>query len=96
MKILNELGGIPLSEADLIRRAMSKKKTRDVAKWREYFIEGAGQKGKLSRARADEVFTQLYEKAAHTFNKSHFLACAKVAYQVAWLQTYYPDEYSQA
>jgi DNA polymerase-3 subunit alpha len=95
MKIASELGGFTLSEADLLRRAMGKKKLREMAEQREKFVEGAVKK-KGRRAKAEKIFDQMIKFAEYGFNKSHSAAYAVIAYQTAYLKAHFPLEFMAA
>lgn len=95
MKIVSSLGGFSLGQADLVRRAMGKKKPEVLAAMREQFIEGAIDKG-ISRQTAVEIFDLLEYFAGYGFNKSHSAAYALVVYQTAYFKTNFPQEYMAA
>ena len=92
MRIAVELGGLSLGQADLLRRAMSKKDPDLLEKHRAEFVQGAKKKG-LDSAQAEALFDLLAEFASYGFNKSHSAAYALVAYQTAWLKARYPGEF---
>lgn len=87
--------GYSLGGADLLRRAMGKKKPEEMAKQRTMFVEGAAQKG-IDQAKANEIFDYMEKFAGYGFNKSHAAAYALVAYQTAWLKYHYPAEFMAA
>lgn len=95
MKIASEFAGFTLGEADILRRAMGKKKPEVMLEQREKFIEGAIKKGH-SRERAEELFDLIEYFAGYGFNKSHSAAYALVSYQTAYLKAHYPAEYLAA
>nr|MBX2861415.1 DNA polymerase III subunit alpha [Vampirovibrio sp.] len=95
MQIAQVLGGYSLGQADLLRRAMGKKKAEVMAKERDGFIKGATDNG-VSDTLANELFDTMSEFAAYCFNRSHSAAYAMVAYQTAFLKTHYPVEYLSA
>ena len=95
MQIVHELGGIPLRAAYSLIKAISKKKQKDIDKVRPTFVEGAGEKG-LSRQGAEELFELILKFAGYGFNKSHSTGYAIVAYQTAYLKTYFPLQYMAA
>jgi DNA polymerase-3 subunit alpha len=95
MLVLNELGGIPLRQAYTIIKAISKKKEKVINAARTDFIEGAGQKG-VSGKQANELFDLILKFAGYGFNKSHSTGYAIVAYQTAYLKTYFPIQYMAA
>jgi DNA polymerase-3 subunit alpha len=95
MQIVHGLGGIPLRAAYSLIKAISKKKTKEIEKNREKFIEGAQKQG-LGKAQAEELFEMILKFAGYGFNKSHSTGYAIVAYQTAWLKTYFPNQYMAA
>ena len=95
MRILNLLGGINLADAYSCIKAISKKKLEIIAKFREAFIQGAGEKG-LEKKKAEELFSQIEKFAGYGFNKSHSTAYALIAYQTAYLKAHYPVEFMAA
>ena len=95
MKIAQDLAGYSLGEADLLRRAMGKKKIKEMEKHREIFIEGAG-KNDFSRKNANDLFDQMVLFAEYCFNKSHSTAYGFVTFQTAYLKANYPVEYMAA
>ncbi|MDD4721491.1 MAG: DNA polymerase III subunit alpha [Acidaminococcaceae bacterium] len=96
MQITSVLGGFSLGEADILRRAMGKKKAKELDSMREKFIAGAKTHHNIDRALAEEVFALLQHFAGYGFNKSHSAAYALVAYQTAYLKANYPVEYMAA
>ena len=95
MQIANRLAGYSLGEADLLRRAMGKKKHEEMAQQRERFIEGAVQRGYPPR-KIEKIFDLMAQFAGYGFNKSHSAAYALLAYQTAYLKTRYPVEFMAA
>ncbi len=95
MQIVRNLAGYSYARADLVRRAMSKKKTDVMEREREIFLAGAQQKG-ISKGVANKIFDQMIDFTKYAFNKSHATCYAKVAYQTAYLKTHYPKEYLAA
>ncbi|MEL6903446.1 MAG: DNA polymerase III subunit alpha, partial [Cyanobacteria bacterium J06606_4] len=95
MKIAQDLAGYSLGEADLLRRAMGKKKIKEMEKHREIFIEGAG-KNDFPRKNANDLFDQMVLFAEYCFNKSHSTAYGFVTFQTAYLKANYPVEYMAA
>lgn len=95
MRIASDLAGFTLGQADLLRRAMGKKKPEIIAAQKENFIKGALEKGISARV-ADEIFDLMAYFAGYGFNKSHSAAYALVAYQTAFLKAHYPVEYMAA
>ncbi len=95
MQICHELGGIPLRAAYTLIKAISKKKESVINAQRPVFIEGAAAKG-LDRRKAEELFDLILKFAGYGFNKSHSTGYAIVAYQTAYLKTYFPNQYMAA
>jgi DNA polymerase-3 subunit alpha len=89
------LAGYSLGGADLLRRAMGKKKPEEMAQQRAVFLKGATERG-VEEARANHIFDQMETFAGYGFNKSHAAAYALIAYQTAWLKTHYPEAYMAA
>ncbi len=95
MKIAQDLAGYSLGEADLLRRAMGKKKVSEMKKHRDIFIDGAVGRGVKSQI-AEELFDQMVLFAEYCFNKSHSTAYGAVTYQTAYLKAHYPVAYMAA
>ncbi len=95
MKIAQDLAGYSFGEADLLRRAMGKKKISEMEKHREIFIEGAS-KNDFPRKPANDLFDQMVLFAEYCFNKSHSTAYGFVTFQTAYLKANYPVEYMAA
>ncbi len=95
MQIANRLAGYSLGEADLLRRAMGKKKHEEMAQQRERFIEGAVQRG-YPQKKIEKIFDLMAQFAGYGFNKSHSAAYALLAYHTAYLKTRYPVEFMAA
>ncbi len=107
MQIFRELAGYSLGRADIVRRAMSKKKHDVMEREREIFIngmtdengvvvvEGCLRRG-VDRAAAESIFSEMESFASYAFNKSHAAAYAALSYKTAWLKCYYPREYMAA
>ena len=95
MQIAQAVGGYSLGKADLLRRAMGKKKPEEMAKHREAFIEGALEKG-VAQPIASEMFSLMEKFAEYGFNKSHAAAYALVAYQTAYLRCHWFKEFMAA
>jgi DNA polymerase-3 subunit alpha len=91
MQIAQALAGYSLGGADLLRRAMGKKKPEEMAKQKGTFVEGAKQKG-VNEEEATKIFELLEYFAGYGFNKSHSAAYALITYQTAWLKAHYPVE----
>ncbi|MEL6152580.1 MAG: DNA polymerase III subunit alpha, partial [Bacteroidota bacterium] len=87
------LAGYSLGAADLLRRAMGKKKVEEMARQREVFIKGAKDKHNIDEAKAVEVFEVMEKFAQYGFNRSHSAAYSVLAYQTAYLKAHYPAEY---
>ena len=92
MQIAQVLAGYTLGGADLLRRAMGKKKPEEMAKQREIFVTGAVERG-VAKALASHIFDLMEKFAGYGFNKSHSVAYALLAYQTAWLKTHFPAEF---
>ena len=92
MKVAQDLAGYSLGEADLLRRAMGKKKPEEMQKHRGVFIDGAAKNG-IPKKLAENLFEQMLKFAEYCFNKSHSTAYAYVTYQTAYLKANYPVEY---
>ncbi|MEZ4574959.1 MAG: DNA polymerase III subunit alpha [Vampirovibrionales bacterium] len=95
MQVAQTLGGYTLGQADLLRRAMGKKKQEEMDKQRDMFVSGC-LKGNLGEDKANKLFDTMAEFAAYCFNRSHSAAYAFVAYQTAYLKAHYPVEYLSA
>ena len=95
MRILNRLGGIPLSSAYTCIKAISKKKLAMIAKFYEDFLEGAQSQG-LPKKKAEELFSMIEKFAGYGFNKSHSTAYALIAYMTAYLKAHYSVEFMAA
>jgi len=95
MQIAQVIGGYSLGGADLLRRAMGKKKVEEMAQQRAIFVEGA-VRGGMAEADAVTLFGLMEKFAGYGFNKSHAAAYALIAYQTAWLKTHYPAEFMAA
>ena len=95
MRICNRLGDIPLREAYGLIKAISKKKVRTITKERERFVAGCMDKGLTSR-QAKQIFELIERFAGYGFNKSHSTRYAFIAYQTAYMKTYWPVEYMAA
>lgn len=95
MQAAQVIGGYSLGGADLLRRAMGKKKPEEMVKHREIFAKGAEEKN-IPRQKADEIFDYMEKFAGYGFNKSHAAAYALISYQTAWLKAHYPAEFMAA
>ncbi len=96
MQAAQILAGYSLGGADLLRRAMGKKKPEEMAAQRATFIEGAGRINGISENQASLIFDQIDKFAGYGFNKSHAAAYALIAYQTAWLKANHPVEFFAA
>ncbi|WP_297445837.1 DNA polymerase III subunit alpha [Acidiferrobacter sp.] len=92
MQIAQVLAGYSLGKADLLRRAMGKKKPEEMAKQREGFVEGARERGCDPRL-ATAIFNLIEKFAGYGFNRSHSAAYALLSYQTAWLKAHHPAEF---
>ncbi|HNH35630.1 MAG TPA: DNA polymerase III subunit alpha [Rhodocyclaceae bacterium] len=95
MQTAQVVAGYSLGGADLLRRAMGKKKPEEMAKQRQVFVEGAGTKG-IQSDTANEIFDYIDKFAGYGFNKSHAAAYSLVAYQTAWLKRHHPAAFVSA
>lgn len=95
MQICRVLGGYSYGQADLVRRAMSKKKHDVMEKEREVFVAGAEKNGVPSKV-ANQIFDEMSAFASYAFNKSHAAAYAFVSYRTAYLKSHYPKEFMAA
>jgi DNA polymerase III subunit alpha len=95
MQMAQIIGGYSLGGADLLRRAMGKKKPEEMAEHRGIFRSGAAKNG-LSEAKADELFDLMEKFAGYGFNKSHAAAYALVAYQTAYMKAHHPAAFMAA
>ncbi|MDR5771081.1 MULTISPECIES: DNA polymerase III subunit alpha [unclassified Caballeronia] len=95
MQMAQIIGGYSLGGADLLRRAMGKKKPEEMAVHRELFREGAAKNG-LTAQKADDTFDLMEKFAGYGFNKSHAAAYALLAYHTAWLKAHHPAEFMAA
>ena len=103
MQIVRELGGYTLGRSDLVRRAMSKKKTAVMEKERQNFVYGSEEEGVpgcvskgINEKIANKIFDDMIDFAKYAFNKSHAAAYAVVSYQTAYLKYYFPVEFMAA
>ncbi len=95
MQIAQKLSGYTLGGADLLRRAMGKKKASEMERQKQTFIEGAEQNG-VDPAQAKAIFEEIEGFASYGFNKSHSAAYALITYQTAYLKAHYPAEFFAA
>ena len=95
MQISNRLAGYSLGDADLLRRAMGKKKLEEMTKQRERFIQGALERG-LPQKKVEKIFDLMEQFAGYGFNKSHSAAYAYLAFVTAYLKAHYPIDFMAA
>jgi len=103
IEIFRKLGGFSLGQADMIRRAMSKKKILEIEREKTAFIEGAPERGIVGatvngvpKAVASSIYDEIFAFANYAFNKSHAVAYAMISYQTAYLKRHFPREYMAA
>ncbi len=95
MQIASALAGFSLGEADILRRAMGKKKPEEMERQKERFLRGAAER-KIPPTKAGKIFDLMAKFAEYGFNKSHSAAYALISYQTAFLKAHYPVEYMAA
>ena len=95
MAIANKVAGFSLGQADILRRAMGKKKPEEMEKLRVKFLEGAKTKG-IAEKKADKLYELIQKFAGYGFNKSHAAAYAVVCYHTGYLKAHYPTEFMAA
>ena len=95
MQIAQVLAGFTLGRADLLRRAMGKKKLAEMVKQRDLFVQGAADRG-VDTGTAEYIFDLMEKFAGYGFNKSHSVAYALIAYHTAWLKTHHPAAFMAA
>jgi DNA polymerase-3 subunit alpha len=95
MQIAQEMAGYTLGGADILRRAMGKKKPEEMAKQRKIFVDGSVERG-IEAQLAESIFDLMEKFAGYGFNKSHSAAYALLSYQTAWLKAHYPAEFMAA
>lgn len=95
MQIAQVLANYSLGQADMLRRAMGKKKPEEMAKQREFFAEGADKRD-IDKKQAEYIFDLMEKFAGYGFNKSHSAAYALLSYQTAWLKQHYPAPFMAA
>lgn len=95
MQIVQKIGGFSLGEADLVRRAMGKKKADELNRMKAQYLEGAKSLG-YDTKKADELFELIMKFANYGFNKSHAAAYTMITFQTAYLKTFYPAEFMAA
>ena len=103
IEIFRKLAGYSLGQADMVRRAMSKKKVKDIEKERGAFIHGDASRNitgcvanGIPEQTAQAIYDEMYDFANYAFNKAHSVCYAVIAYQTAWFKYYYPREYMAA
>ena len=96
MQTASILAGFSLGEADILRRAMGKKKVKDLIAMKNRFVEGAQKLHSVPPQKSEEIFDILLKFAGYGFNKSHSVAYGMVAYQTAYLKAHWPAEYFAA
>lgn len=95
MAIANKVAGFSLGQADILRRAMGKKKPEEMEKLRVKFLDGA-KHNKIAEKRAEKLYELIHKFAGYGFNKSHAAAYAVLCYQTAYLKAHYPTEFMAA
>lgn len=96
IRILTDIAGYTSAEADLMRRAVGKKKQKEILRHREIFVEGCIKHGGLEREKAEEIFAAIEYFANYGFNKAHAASYAVLTCQTAYLKAQYPAEYMAA
>ncbi len=103
MQIFQQLAGYSLGQADMVRRAMSKKKAKDIAREQDSFLHGDPARNiagcvanGIPEDVAQAIYNEIYDFANYAFNKAHAVCYAVVAYQTAWFKLHYPKEYMAA
>ena len=103
IQIFQQLGGYSLGQADMVRRAMSKKKVKDIEREREAFLHGDPARNicgcaanGIPESVAQSIYDEIYDFANYAFNKAHAVCYAVVAYQTAWFKCHHPKEYMAA
>jgi DNA polymerase-3 subunit alpha len=103
IEIFRRLAGFSLGQADMVRRAISKKKAKEIEKERHAFVYGDPERniagcvaGGISESVAQAIYDEIYDFANYAFNKAHAVAYAIVAYQTAWFKCHHPREYMAA
>ncbi len=93
MLIANQVAGLSLGEADLLRSALSKSNSQDTEVWQGRFTSGARAKSGLSASEADKLFAMIAQFSGYAFNKAHSVSYARITWQAAYLKTHYPAEF---
>ena len=103
MQIFQQLAGYSLGQADMVRRAMSKKKAKDIQREKEAFLHGDPERNiagcianGIPAETAEAIYNEIYDFANYAFNKAHAVSYAVVAYQTAWFKCHYTKEYMAA
>ncbi|WP_409968117.1 DNA polymerase III subunit alpha [Bengtsoniella intestinalis] len=103
IEIFRRLAGYSLGQADMVRRAISKKKAKEIEKEKQAFILGDPERNiagcvnhGIPQAIAEKIYQEIYDFANYAFNKAHAVSYAVVAYQTAWFKCHYPAEYMAA
>lgn len=103
IQIFQQLGGYSLGQADMVRRAISKKKAKEIEKEKNTFIHGDPQRSisgcvanGIPQATAEAIYQEIYDFANYAFNKAHAVCYAIVAYQTVWFKCHHPKEYMAA
>ena len=103
MQIFQQLAGYSLGQADMVRRAMSKKKVKDIEREREAFLHGDKERNitgcvanGIPEKTAEDIYNEIYDFANYAFNKAHAVSYAVVAYQTAWFKCHHTKEYMAA
>ncbi len=105
MRIVRDLAGFSMAQSDIVRRAMSKKKPKELEKYRNLFVYGGDDNGNIiegavNRGVPENIAMQIFEEvmafAGYAFNKSHAAAYAVIGYYTGWLKEYYPAEFMAA
>jgi len=95
MQIAQVMAGYTLGNADMLRRAMGKKKPEEMARQKQFFLDGCANNG-IDKTLAENIFDLVEKFAGYGFNKSHSAAYALVSYQTLWLKAHYPAEFMAA
>ena len=103
IEIFRRLGGYSLGQADMVRRAMSKKKVKDIERERKAFVHGDPERGipgcianGVPEQAAEDIYDEIYDFANYAFNKAHAVSYAVVCYQTAWFKCHHMREYMAA
>ena len=93
--IATEIAGFDLQEADILRKAIGKKKAGVMAQVKKSFLEKSGNKGVVTREQAEEIFSWIEKSQRYSFNKSHAISYAYNAYLTAYTKAHFPHEFSR-